>query len=103
MKKTLCRKVIKGHGYYYLAYRKGGRLHSSYLGKIDGLKFKKYLYEITSSMAYAGLELSKKENFFSGLPVVYSRNGFLIYEYKNGVKELRDKKDRIIKVVLPNE
>jgi hypothetical protein len=33
MKKTLSKKKIKGHEYYYLSFRKGGKLTSLYLGK----------------------------------------------------------------------
>jgi len=102
MKKTLCRKNIKGHDYYYLAYRVKGVLHSAYLGKIDGVRFKRYLYTLTAAAGEYGLLEARHQNFLAGLPIAYVHDGYLVYEYKNGVKELRDSKGKTVKVVYPH-
>ena len=44
MKKTLTKKRINGHDYYYLSYRKGEKVVSQYLGSSSSTKYKKYLY-----------------------------------------------------------
>ena len=102
MKKTLCRKNIKGHEYYYLTFRQKGVLHTSYLGKIDSVKFKRYLYNLTATAGDYGLLEAKHANFPSGLPIVYVLDGYLVYEFKNGVKELHDSKGKTVKVVYPH-
>jgi hypothetical protein len=92
MKKTISHKVIHGKDYYYLNYRKNGRLHSDYLGKADGPLFKKYLLSLISEKADAPRQLASREAFKAGVPVVYVENNLLIYEYKNGTKQAFDKR-----------
>lgn len=99
MKKTLSKKKIKGHEYYYLSFRKGGKLTSHYLGKTSSLKFKKYLLSLTSESRLAPFEKARRENFKAGTPVITVEEGYLVYAYKNGIKEYRDSKMRVVKVV----
>src|SRR5574344_1945755 len=99
MKKTLSKKMIKGHEYYYLSFRKGGKLTSTYLGKTSSLKFKKYLLSLTSESRLLPYQKARKENFKAGAPVVTVEEGYLIYAYKNGIKEYRDSKMKVVKVV----
>jgi hypothetical protein len=99
MKKTLSKKNIKGHEYYYLSFRKGGKLTSTYLGKTSSLKFKKYLLSLTSESRLYPFEKARKENFKAGTPVITVEEGYLVYAYKNGIKEYRDSKMKVVKVV----
>lgn len=41
-KGCLVKKVIKGHSYYYLESRKGGKIIFAYLGKIAPSEIKRY-------------------------------------------------------------
>lgn len=102
MKKTLARKMIKGHPYYYLVYRKGGKLTSDYLGKLSSSKFKKYLLSLTASGSHFGLEKTKRENFACGVPVAYVEDGHFTLLYKSGVEEIYDGKMKVVKVVYPH-
>lgn len=99
MKKTLTRKKIKGHDYYYLTYRKGGALHTTYLGSISSTKYKKYLYLLTSKGSELGIQKAKRKNFACGVPIAYVEDGYLVYEYKNGAKEYLNGKLQTVKVV----
>jgi hypothetical protein len=99
MKKTLSKKKIKGHEYYYLSFRKAGKLTSFYLGKTSSLKFKKYLLSLTSESRLDPFKKAQRENFKAGAPVITVEEGYLVYAYKNGIKEYRDSKMRVVKVV----
>lgn len=99
MKKTLSLKTIKGHDYYYLSFRKGGKLTSSYLGKVSSPKFKKYLLSLTAESGPLPYQKAKKENFKAGAPVVTVEGGYLVYTYRNGIREYRDSKMKVVKVV----
>jgi hypothetical protein len=99
MKKTLSLKTIKGHPYYYLSFRKGGKLTSSYLGKSSSLKFKKYLLTLTAESGALPYLKARRENFRAGAPVITVEEGYLVYTYKNGIKEYRDSKMKVVKVV----
>lgn len=98
MKKTLTRKKIKGHDYYYLTYRKGGKLHTTYLGSISSTKYKKYLYLLTSKGTEYGIKKARRKNFACGVPIAYIEDGYLVYEYKNGAKEFLNAKMQTVKV-----
>ncbi|MCX6996362.1 MAG: hypothetical protein NTV49_04595 [Kiritimatiellaeota bacterium] len=39
---SLVRRLIKGHVYYYLIFRLGGRFHAQYRGKVPGSDVEKY-------------------------------------------------------------
>jgi len=103
MKKTLSLKTIKGHDYYYLSFRKGGKLTSSYLGKVSSLKFKKYLLSLTVDSGSLPYRKAQKENFKAGAPVVTVEGGYLVYTYRNGIREYRDGKMKIVKVVSKHD
>jgi hypothetical protein len=103
MKKTLCIKRIHNNDYFYLAFRKNGKLTFSYLGRIDSMKFKHYLYLLTQTSGLDGIAIAKRQNFACGLPVVSSTDGYLVFEYKSGVKEYRDKRNNTVKVIYPHE
>jgi len=45
-KGSLSEKVIKGRSYYYLAYRKDGKVRFDYLGKKNSEKFQKISEEV---------------------------------------------------------
>ena len=98
MKKTLTRKKIKGRDYYYLTYRKGGKLHTTYLGSVSSTKYKKYLYLLTSKGSEYGIQKARQKNFACGVPIAYVEDGYLIYEYKNGAKEYLNGKMQTVKV-----
>lgn len=99
MKKTLTRKKIKGHDYYYLTYRKEGKLITKYLGNSSSIKYKKYLYLLTSKASLYGLNKVRTKNFKNGVPVAYVEDGYLVYEYKNGAKEYLNSKMQVVRVV----
>jgi hypothetical protein len=100
VKKTLTKKYIKGQDYYYLAFRRGGKLISEYLGSITSIKYKKYLFSLTLNGGSFGVEKARRKNFASGVPVCYVEDGFLVYEYRNGVKEILNSKRKVLKVVV---
>lgn len=99
MKKTLSLKTIKGHDYYYLSFRRGGKLASMYLGKPSSTKFKKYLLSLTLENGTLPYQKAKRENFKAGAPVITVEEGYLVYTYRNGIREYRDSKMRVVKVV----
>lgn len=99
MKKTLSIKKIKGHEYYYLTYRKDGKLVSQYLGNSSSIKYKKYLYLLTSKASRFGLDQVRQKNFKNGIPVAYVEDGYLVYEYKNGAQEFLNSKMQVVKVM----
>lgn len=99
MKKTLSLKTIKGHDYYYLSFRKGGKLTSTYLGKPSSVRFKKYLLYLTSGRGALPYQKAMRENFKAGAPVVTVEGGYLVYTYRNGIREYRDRKMKVVKVV----
>ena len=103
MKKTLSLKTIKGHEYYYLSFRKSGKVTSSYVGKVSSLKFKKYLLSLTSESGSLPYEKAKRQNFKAGAPVITVEGGYLIYTYKNGIREFRDSKNKVLKVVVDHD
>jgi hypothetical protein len=92
MKKTISHKRIRGHDYYYLNYRKNGSVHSTYLGKPDSPKFKRYLLQLISEKDNAPFLLASRLAFKAGVPVAYVENGVLYYEFKNGSKQVVGKK-----------
>jgi hypothetical protein len=94
VKKTLTKKYIKGQDYYYLAFRRGGKLISEYLGSITSIKYKKYLFSLTLNGGSFGVEKARRKNFASGVPVCY------VEEYRNGVKEILNSKRKVLKVVV---
>lgn len=98
MKKTLCRKMINGHQYCYLMYRKHGRLVTEYLGSASSPKYKKYLYELTKEGSDCAFLKCRRHNHSAGVPVAYVEDGYLIYEYRNGLKEFYDGKMNLVKV-----
>ncbi len=102
MKKTLTLKHIKGKDYYYLSYRHKGKLISEYLGSMTSTKYKKYLFYLASKSGFFGLGKARRKNFSSGVPVCYVEDGFLIYEYRNGVKEILNSRFKVLKVVAPH-
>lgn len=97
MRKTLTKKNIKGKDYYYLQYRKKGVLKSEYLGDINSKAYKKYLFKLVSESASYPLEKAKAKNHEAGVPAVYVENGYLVYEYRNGVKEYLDSNLQVVK------
>ena len=99
MEKTLSLKTIKGHDYYYLSFRKSGKLTSTYLGKPSSLKFKKYLLSLTSESGALPFQKAKRENFKAGAPVITVEGGYLVYTYRNGIREYRDSTMKVVKVV----
>lgn len=103
MKKTLTKKVINGKEYFYLVYRKKGSLKSEYLGDASSVKYKKYLFSLVKESGAYGLDKARKKNHAAGVPVVYVENGFLVDEYRNGVKEYLDAKLKVVKVEVPHE
>lgn len=72
---------------------------SFYLGKTSSLKFKKYLLSLTSESRLDPFKKAQRENFKAGAPVITVEDGYLVYAYKNGIKEYRDSKMRVVKVV----
>ena len=102
MKKTLVKKTIKGRGYYYLVYRRGKRLVNVYLGRADSKKYKNYLVQLTQEGATFAFDKAKHKNFAKGCPIVYSEDGFLVYEYRSGAREFLNSKLQVMKVELPN-
>ncbi len=98
MKKTLTRKKINGHYYYYLSHREGDKVVSEYLGSSSSTKYKKYLYALTHKASKYGLEKVRQNNFKNGIPVAYVEDGYLIYEYSNGAKEYMNSKMQVVKV-----
>lgn len=98
MRKTLSKKIIKGKEYFYLSYRKKGKLVSEYLGSSSSTKFKKYLYSLLKEPISLGYEKAKIENFKNGFPVCYVEDGYLVYEYKNGSSEWMNGLFEILKV-----
>lgn len=100
MKKTISHKVIHGKDYYYLNFRKNGVLHSEYLGKPDGPKFKRYLLHLISEKADAPRQLASRQAFNAGVPVVYVENNLLVYEYKNGTKQTFDKRLKPVRLEM---
>jgi len=103
MKKTLSLKTIKGNDYYYLSFRQGGKLTSSYLGKTSSTKFKKYLLSLTAESGSLPYEKAKRENFKAGAPVITVEGGYLVFTYRNGIREYRDSKMRVVKVESPHD
>lgn len=103
MKKTLVRKLINGKEYFYLVYRKKGSFKSEYLGDSSSVKYKKYLFTLIKESGSYALEKARKKNHAAGVPVVYVEDGFLVDEYRNGVKEYLDNKLKVVKVEVPNE
>jgi hypothetical protein len=99
MKKTLSLKTIKGHEYYYLSFRKGGKVLSTYLGKASSIKFKKYLLSLTAESGRRPYEKAMKQNFKAGAPTITVEEGYLVYAYRNGIREYRDSKMKVVKVV----
>lgn len=99
MKKTLTKKKINGHDYYYLSYRKGDKVVSQYLGTSSSTKYKKYLYALTNQASRYGLEKVKQYNFKNGIPVAYVEDGYLVYEYSNGTQEFLNSKMQVVKVL----
>lgn len=102
MKKTLSKKIIRGHEYYYLSYKKKGVVHSDYLGKMDSLAFKKYLLSLTSVSSETGLRLAKAKNFKVGLPIAYVKDGYLIYQFRDGSLSYLNKSLQVLKKEQPN-
>lgn len=102
MKKTLTRKHIKGQDYYYLAWHRRGKLISEYLGSATSTKYRKYLFSLTLKGGSFGVDKTRKINFAAGVPVCYVEDGFLVYEYRNGVKEFLNSKLKVLKVVVFN-
>ena len=98
MRKTLTKKNIKGKDYYYLQYRKKGVLKSDYLGDVTSKGYKRYLFKLVSELASYPLEKARVKNFEAGVPVVYVEDGYIVYEYRNGVRELLNSKLEIVKV-----
>jgi hypothetical protein len=96
MKMTLSKKTVKGNSYYYLNVKKKGKLHTSYLGKLDSPKFKKYLLSLTKETGQSFYKKTKARNFGLGLPVVYVEDGLLTYEYSNGFLERHTKKGVLV-------
>lgn len=99
MKKTLTKKMINGHEYYYLSYRKGNKVVSQYLGNSSSTKYKKYLFSLTNKASRYGLEKVKQKNFKNGIPVAYVEDGYLVYEYRNGTQEFLNSKMQVVKVL----
>lgn len=64
MKKTLSKKVINGHVYFYLVYRKNGKLKTEYIGTNDSEAFKKYLVTLTTEGKDFMKEKALKDNPF---------------------------------------
>lgn len=98
MKKSLTKKVINGRSYYYLAYRKGKKVHTDYLGPDNSPKYKKYLFKLTEEAGEASLIRARRKNHAAGVPIVYLEDGYLVYEYKNGAKEYLDHDFAVVKV-----
>lgn len=98
MKKTLTRKLIKGHEYFYLVWKKKGRQQSEYLGKSSSTKFKKYLYSLTNQPLEDPLVKARSSFFRAGLPVCYVEDQYLVLEYKNGAKEYMNSAYEVKKV-----
>ncbi len=98
MKKTLTKKKINGCDYYYLCYRKDGKVVSQYLGTSSSAKYKKYLYSLTHKASKYGFEKVRQNNFKNGIPIAYVEDGYLIYEYKNGAKEFLNSKMQVVRV-----
>lgn len=98
MRKTLSKKIIKGKEYFYLSYRKKGKLVSEYLGSSSSTKFKKYLYSLLREPNSFGYEKAKIENFKNGFPVCFIEDGYLVYEYKNGSCEWMNAAFEVLKV-----
>lgn len=98
MKKTLTKKRINGHDYYYLSYRKGEKVVSQYLGSSSSTKYKKYLYLLTHKASKYGFEKVCQNNFKKGIPIAYVEDGYLVYEFKNGAKQYMNSKMQVVKV-----
>ena len=98
MRKTLSKKVIRGKEYFYLSYRKKGKLVSEYLGCSSSTKFKNYLYSLLREPNSSGYEKAKRENFKKGFPVCYIEDGHIVYEYKNGASEWMNAAFEVLKV-----
>lgn len=80
-------------------YRKGGSLHSTYLGKPDSKKFKRYLLTLISKPVLKPNKRAQRLNFAVGAPVVTVENGYLVYSYKGGSKVYKNSKLKVIKTV----
>ncbi len=98
MRKTLSKKLIKGHEYFYLSWRKDGKLVSKYLGTASSTKFKKYLYSLVKEHSDYPLQKARAECFKNGLPVCYIDDNFLVYEYRNGARELMNSSFDVLEV-----
>ena len=103
MKSTLTRKNIKGNYYYYLMTYKNGSLHSTYLGKPDSKKFKRYLFSLTKKPYEKPYEQARRINQGVGTPVITVEDGLLVYTYKNGISVYKDSKLKIVKIVNERE
>jgi hypothetical protein len=54
---------------------------------------------LTSESRLLPYEKARLENFKAGAPVITVEEGYLVYTYKNGIKEYRDSKMKVMKVV----
>ncbi len=98
MRKTLSKKIIKGHEYFYLSWRKDGKLVSKYLGTSSSTKFKKYLYSLVKESSEYPLEKARSECFKNGLPVCYIEDQYLVHEYACGAKEFMNSSFEVLEV-----
>ena len=92
MGKTLSRKTINGHDYYYLVWREGGRLKTEYLGGEDSPKFRMHLLGMAGEERDELFRRARKEAFDAGASIAYAEGSAIIREYRNGHREKVERK-----------
>ncbi len=92
MGKTLSRKVINGHDYYYLVWREGGRLRTEYLGGEDSPKFRSHLLGMAGEERDEMFQRARRECFDAGTSVAFAEGNSIVREYRNGHREKVERK-----------
>lgn len=87
MGKTLSRKTINGHDYYYLVWREEGKLRTEYLGGEDSPKFRNYLLGMAGEERDEMFKRARRECFEAGTSVVSAEENSIVREYRNGHRE----------------
>lgn len=103
MKKTISRKIINNHVYFYLTYRVRGKLKTTYLGDSDSIKFRSFLMEMTKEGKKYLYEEARISLFKEGLPLIYEEDGYIVREYHNGVLEFLNREGKRVSLKLKNE